>query len=171
MLDLCFKFQYISPLICFQWFQVTKISPTKLYDDNKTLAGFNLRRLLFQQNQYDYVRNLVESVYKMFMEKAISPTIDSTFAFEDIADAMQKLHERRNVGKVILDPTAEPKPRPVEEEKEGKGKRKSSAKDDKKSAATGSDSEKDKAAAATNGEANGEKEDSSKKAETKEESK
>ena len=30
-----------------------------------------------------------------------------------VAEAMQKMHDRKNVGKVILDPSLEPKPKPA----------------------------------------------------------
>lgn len=110
----------------------------KLYDENKTLAGFNLRHLLYQQNRHEYVRGVVEKVYKLFEEGKIKPIIDSTWAFEDIPEAMQKLHDRKNIGKVTLDPAMEPKPKPVEEETSKSGKRKSSSKD------KGDDKDKDK---------------------------
>lgn len=93
-----------------------KVSPIKLYDENKSIAGFNLRKLLFNQDNHEYVRTLVETVFKLWEKKKIHPIIDSIFAFEDVADAMQKMHDRRNVGKIILDPAAEAKPKPVPEE-------------------------------------------------------
>lgn len=85
----------------------------KLYDENKSISGFNLRKLLFVQDNHEYVRGLVETVFKLWEKKKIHPIIDSVFAFEDVADAMQKMHDRRNVGKIILDPAAEPKPKPI----------------------------------------------------------
>jgi hypothetical protein len=36
------------------------------------------------------------------------------WAFEDVGEAMQKLCDRKNVGKVVLDPTAEPRPKSPE---------------------------------------------------------
>jgi hypothetical protein len=105
------------------WWQVDKISPMKLYDENRTVSGFNLRRLLYQQDEHAYVRKLVEKVYKLYEDKTISSVIDSTWAFEDVAEAMQKMHDRKNLGKIILDPAQEPKPRPPEEETV-KGKKK-----------------------------------------------
>lgn len=105
-----------------------KISPMKLYDENRSVSGFNLRRLLYQQDQHKYVRSVVETVYKLWAKKTIQPVIDSTWAFEDIAEAMQKMHDRKNLGKIILDPAQEPKPRPPEEENV-KGKKKNAGKE------------------------------------------
>ena len=93
-----------------------KFSPLKLFDENKTISGFNLRKLLFQQDQHEYVRSLVDKIFELWRKKQIQPIIDSCWAFEDIPDAMQKMHDRRNVGKITIDPAMEPKPKPVEEE-------------------------------------------------------
>ena len=101
----------------------------KLFDENKTLSGFNLRQLLYAQARDQYVRDIVDRIYKLYSEGQIKPTVDSTWAFEDIADAMQKMHDRKNVGKIVLDPSKEPIPRPPEEVVEKK--RKFSAKSSK----------------------------------------
>lgn len=62
-----------------------KISPLKLFDDNKTLIGFNLRRLLFHQNQSDYVSNIFDKVIGLWKDGKVKPVIDSTWAFEDVS--------------------------------------------------------------------------------------
>jgi len=111
------------------WWQVDKVSPMKLFDENKSLSGFNLRQLLYQQGRDDYVRDIVDKVYKLYSEGQIKPTIDSSWAFEDIPEAMQKLHDRKNIGKIVLDPSLEPIPKPPEEVVEKK--RKGSAKEPK----------------------------------------
>ncbi|KAK6178340.1 hypothetical protein SNE40_013139 [Patella caerulea] len=94
------------------WWQVDKVSPIKLFDENKVIGGFQLRRLLFQQGQDMYVRDIMNKLMKLYKDKQIKPTIDSAWAFEDAGDAMQKIQDRKNIGKIILDPTAQPKPRP-----------------------------------------------------------
>jgi len=106
------------------WWQVDRINPIKLYDDNKTISGFNLRHLLFQQGQHDYIAQKVKTIFALFKASKISPVVDSTWAYEDIAEAMQKMHDRKNVGKLLLDPAKEPKPRPAEPEKPAKESKK-----------------------------------------------
>lgn len=142
------------------WWQVDKVSPIKLFDENKTLAGFNLRHLLYQQSGADYVRNIVERVFKLWSDGKIKPAIDSTWAFEDVAEAMQKMHDRKNIGKLILDPAQEPKPKPATPAK-GKAKDKKQASEDKEKKAESGDDKKEEgkeegAAAATNGGTEGE---------------
>jgi len=128
------------------WWHVEKIKPTKLVEENRTISGFSLRQLLFQQNAHDQVREVVQKVYQLHAQGVLKPVVDSKHAFEDIADAMQRLHERKNFGKVILDPAQAPKPKAVEEEGTGKKRRFSSKGDEKKKDKT------EKAANVVNGE-------------------
>ncbi|CAM1308323.1 VAT1L (predicted) [Pycnogonum litorale] len=95
------------------WWQVDKVNPIKLYDENKTISGFNLRHLLYIQGCHDYVRDVVDKVFKLWKDGKIKANIDSTWAFEDVPEAMQKMHDRKNVGKITLDPAMEPKPKPA----------------------------------------------------------
>ncbi|XP_015920845.1 synaptic vesicle membrane protein VAT-1 homolog-like [Parasteatoda tepidariorum] len=110
------------------WWQVSKLKPLKLFDENRSVSGFHLRHLLYKQNGHDYVKGVVERIFKLYLDGQIKPVIDSTYAFEDIPEGMQKLHERNNIGKITIDPSMEPKPKPVVESK----KRKDSMKADKK---------------------------------------
>ncbi|KAL0278671.1 UNVERIFIED_CONTAM: hypothetical protein PYX00_000424 [Menopon gallinae] len=95
------------------WWQVDKVSPIKLFYENKNICGFNLRHLLYQQNGAAYVKEIVKKVFDLWKSNKIKPVIDSTWAWEDIPEAMQKLHDRKNIGKLILDPSLEPKPKPA----------------------------------------------------------
>uniref|UniRef100_A0A336KDY2 CSON006524 protein n=1 Tax=Culicoides sonorensis TaxID=179676 RepID=A0A336KDY2_CULSO len=110
------------------WWQVDKVSPIKLFDENKTLSGFNLRHLLYQQNQSEYVRSCVDKVFDLWRDGKIKPVVDSSYALEDVSEAMQKMHDRKNVGKMVLDPAMEPKPKPATP---AKAKNKKQASEDK----------------------------------------
>lgn len=67
-----------------QWWQVDKVSPLKLFDENRTLSGFNLRRLMFQQGGTEFVNKAVQNVFTLFQEQKIKPLLDSTWALEDV---------------------------------------------------------------------------------------
>lgn len=103
-----------------------------MFDENKTLAGFNLRHLLYQQNESDYVKAVAEKVFALHKDGKIKPIVDSAYALEDVAEAMQKLHDHKNVGKVVLDPALEPKPKPATPAKSKNKKQASEDKADKK---------------------------------------
>lgn len=112
------------------WWQVDKVSPLKLFDENRSLAGFNLRHLMYQQNGAAHVAETVNKVFQLFQDGKIKPLLDSTWALEDVVEAMQKMHDRKNVGKMILDPSLEPKPKPATPAK-GKDKKKQSSEEKK----------------------------------------
>ncbi|GLG97849.1 Enoyl-[acyl-carrier-protein] reductase, mitochondrial [Gryllus bimaculatus] len=113
----------------FQWWQVDKVSPIKLFEESKSIGGFNLRHLMYQQNGAPYVQGIVSKVFDLWKEGKIKPVVDSTWALEDVPEAMQKMHDRKNIGKIVLDPNMEPKPKPATP---AKGKAKGGDKDDKK---------------------------------------
>ncbi|XP_059054894.1 synaptic vesicle membrane protein VAT-1 homolog-like isoform X2 [Achroia grisella] len=110
------------------WWQVDKVSPVKLFVENKSLAGLNLRHLLFH-GRADYVRRAVDRVFTLWSEGKVKPLIDSTWALEDVVEAMQKMHDRKNIGKLVLDPSLEPKPKPATPAKGKSGKEKKPAKE------------------------------------------
>lgn len=114
------------------WWQVDKVSPIKLFDENKTLGGFNLRHFLHHQNGSDVIHSVYEKVIALWKKGTIKPVIDSTWALEDVHEGMQKMHERKNVGKIILDPSLEPKPKPATPAKEKGKKEKEKEKEEKK---------------------------------------
>ncbi|XP_061720363.1 synaptic vesicle membrane protein VAT-1 homolog-like isoform X2 [Cydia pomonella] len=120
------------------WWQVDKVSPIKLFDENKSLAGLNLRHLLFQHGRAEYVRRAVDAVFQLWLDGKVKPLVDSTWALEDVGEAMQKMHDRKNIGKLVLDPSLEPKPKPATPAKEKKSGK------DKKPAKESSEEKKDK---------------------------
>ena len=74
-----------GPFFVFQWWQVDKISPIKLYDENKTISGFQLRHLAFQQGQHQYIRGVMNKLLQLYSQGKIQPVVDSSWAFEDVS--------------------------------------------------------------------------------------
>lgn len=100
---------------------------------------------MYQQGGTDYVQRAVQKVFALYQEGKIRPMIDSTWALEDVAEAMQKMHDRKNIGKIVLDPSLEPKPKPATPAK-GKNKedKKKQASEEKKDNEDKKEDEKDK---------------------------
>ncbi|KAF7260448.1 hypothetical protein EG68_02175 [Paragonimus skrjabini miyazakii] len=103
-----------------QWFQMERISPLRLHEENRILGGFSLKQLLFSRTQLtsgstspnvavDLVRETWTELTRLVNSKSITPLVDSEWSFEEVKDAMVRLQERRNVGKVVLLPKATPK--------------------------------------------------------------
>ena len=51
----------------------------------------------------DLMRREIEILVEMLNKKEIIPIIDKVFHFEDVANAHQYIHDRKNRGKVLLD--------------------------------------------------------------------
>lgn len=66
------------------------MSPIKLFDENKTLSGLNLRHLLYQQSGAPYAKRIMESVFALWKEGKIKPVVDSTWALEDVSFCQDK---------------------------------------------------------------------------------
>jgi len=83
------------------FFKVPKYSPMKLMDDNKGVAGVNVGHLWDHQ---DLLVGELKSLLALYEQKKIKPVIDSTYKFEQAAEAQRRMSERRNVGKIVLVP-------------------------------------------------------------------
>ncbi len=64
-----------------------KISPIKLFDENKTVSGFSVRTLLFRQGRHELARDIVHRLFQMYNDGKIRPKIDSAWAFEDVRES------------------------------------------------------------------------------------
>ncbi|CAK9297565.1 unnamed protein product [Gordionus sp. m RMFG-2023] len=95
------------------WWHVDKINPTKFMEDNLSLTGINFRKLFFafpaEQGDRPIVllRGIMKQLIEWYNHHKIKPIIDSIWAFDELPEAMHKLHNRKNIGTVILDPTRE----------------------------------------------------------------
>ncbi|GAA6233695.1 synaptic vesicle membrane protein VAT-1 homolog-like [Lates japonicus] len=92
------------------WWQVEKVNPIKLYEENKVIAGFSLLNLLFKQGRCSLVRSVMDKLLNLYEQKKIKPVVDSLWALEEVKEAMQRIHDRGNIGKLILDVEKSPTP-------------------------------------------------------------
>jgi len=84
------------------WTQVERVSPLKLFEENKAISGLHLRHLLKQSPQL--VQKAMDLVWNMMADGTIEPITDSTFHYETVTLGMQRLHDRKNIGKVLISP-------------------------------------------------------------------
>ena len=76
-------------------------TPLGLMNDNRGVAGVNMGHLW---SELDMLRATMVELVALYDTGAVRPTIDSTFPFDRAADAHTRLHDRKNVGKVLLVP-------------------------------------------------------------------
>uniref|UniRef100_UPI00358FB498 synaptic vesicle membrane protein VAT-1 homolog-like n=1 Tax=Myxine glutinosa TaxID=7769 RepID=UPI00358FB498 len=92
------------------WWQVEKVNPLRLYEENKCLAGFQLLPLLSRPDGARRVRDTMARLTHLYSKGVIRPRIDSVWALEEVKEAMQRIHDRGNVGKILLEPEKAPIP-------------------------------------------------------------
>ncbi|XP_054454517.1 synaptic vesicle membrane protein VAT-1 homolog [Anoplopoma fimbria] len=90
------------------WYNQLSLSTLKLMQSNKAVCGFHLGYIPDEE----LIGRAMFKLLELYRQGKIKPRIDSSYHFEDVTDAMKRMHERQNIGKVILLP--EPK---KEEEK------------------------------------------------------
>ncbi|CAF1171437.1 unnamed protein product [Rotaria magnacalcarata] len=103
------------------WWQNDKISCLRLFQDSKSIHGFNLIQLL-QYGSNDtrrYLSDIMHKVFLLYKEGKIKPVVDSVFTFEDVNSALGKLIERKNIGKVVIEPFVNAKAEKVKKVKAG----------------------------------------------------
>ncbi|KAM4536159.1 synaptic vesicle membrane protein VAT-1 homolog [Fundulus diaphanus] len=105
------------------WYHQFSIHTLSLIQGNKSVCGFHLGYL---DGEMELLTQAMNTILDLYKQGKVKPRIDSTWHLEQVGDAMRKMQERNNIGKVIL--TTEPMP---EEEKKEEAK-KEDKKDDKK---------------------------------------
>jgi len=88
------------------WWQNDKISCLRLFQESKSIHGFNLVQLLQHGSNETrrYLSDIMHKVFILYKEGKIKPVVDSVFTFEEINEALGKLVERKNIGKVVIEP-------------------------------------------------------------------
>ncbi|KAF7642156.1 hypothetical protein LDENG_00263350 [Lucifuga dentata] len=85
------------------WYNQLSVNSQKLMQANKAVGGFHLGYI----NDEELISSTMATLLQLYNQGKIKPRIDSCYHFEEVGDAMRRMHERQNIGKVILLP--EPK--------------------------------------------------------------
>ncbi|KAM3591614.1 uncharacterized protein V6R79_004818 [Siganus canaliculatus] len=85
------------------WYNQLSLNTMKLMQANKAICGFHLGHITDEE----LIRRTMLELLELYRQGKIKPHIDSCYHFEEVVDAMRRMHERQNIGKVILLP--EPK--------------------------------------------------------------
>ncbi|XP_077978057.1 synaptic vesicle membrane protein VAT-1 homolog isoform X2 [Glandiceps talaboti] len=83
------------------WFRIPSFQGMNMMKDNRAVCGFHLGML---KNEKELISEAVHVLVQMFLDGKVKPHIDSVFPFEKVGEAMKRMHDRKNVGKIILVP-------------------------------------------------------------------
>jgi NADPH:quinone reductase-like Zn-dependent oxidoreductase len=87
--------------VAMNFFKIPKFSPMALMDQNRAVAGVNMGHLW---REVELLTGEMRDLLQLYREGKIKPTVDSVFKFADAPSAHRRMHERKNVGKVVLVP-------------------------------------------------------------------
>ncbi|KAL6094978.1 vat1 [Pungitius sinensis] len=82
------------------WYNQLSLNTLKLMQVNKSVGGFHLGYLTDEE----LISRTMIKLLELYGQGKIKPRIDSCYHFEEVTDAMRRMHERQNIGKVILLP-------------------------------------------------------------------
>ncbi|NXC46092.1 VAT1 protein, partial [Penelope pileata] len=85
------------------WWNQFSINAIQLLHHNKAVCGYDLGNM---DEETELIKGVVVKLINLYNQGKIKPKIDSIWPFDQVADAMRHMQEKKNVGKVILVPEA-----------------------------------------------------------------
>jgi synaptic vesicle membrane protein VAT-1 len=79
--------------------QTPRFHPLKLMSQNLTVIGVSLGKM---ESRGALLHREMDEVFRLYTDGKIKPVISKIFRLEDAAAAHQYIHDRKNIGKVIL---------------------------------------------------------------------
>lgn len=91
-------FAVLRNLLAVPWL---RINPINLMHENKSVCGVNMGRMWHESER---VTGWLDELLALWSEGVLRPQVHATVPFSDAAAAHQIIHDRANVGKVVLVP-------------------------------------------------------------------
>ncbi|XP_037112472.1 synaptic vesicle membrane protein VAT-1 homolog [Syngnathus acus] len=148
------------------WYHQFSIHTLNLIQSNKSVCGFHLGYL---DGETELIGQALHTVLDLYKQGKVKPRIDSTWHLEQVGDAMRKMQERNNIGKVVL--ITEPMPEEEKKEEEAPAAADKKKEDKKKEDKKKDDKKKDDGKKEEKKKEEAKKEEEEKKEEAKKEEK
>ncbi|XP_053119722.1 synaptic vesicle membrane protein VAT-1 homolog [Hemicordylus capensis] len=88
------------------WWNQFSINALQLLGHNKAVCGYYLGGL---EEETELITGVVTKLIALYNQGKIKPKVDSVWSFDQVVDAMKRMQEKKNIGKVVLVPKAPPK--------------------------------------------------------------
>ncbi|XP_054848436.1 synaptic vesicle membrane protein VAT-1 homolog [Eublepharis macularius] len=85
------------------WWNQFSINALQLLHLNKAVCGYHLGYL---DEEVELISSVVTKLIALYSQGKIKPKVDSVWPFEQVVDAMKRMQEKKNIGKVVLVPEA-----------------------------------------------------------------
>ncbi len=90
------------------WYKCFSTNSLSICSNNKSIAGYHLGYLLKDLDSTEAIASYtINELFRLYNEGALKPKIDNIYPFSKTGEAMQRMHNRQNVGKVLLEPDHE----------------------------------------------------------------
>jgi synaptic vesicle membrane protein VAT-1 len=89
------------------WWKRLTMNSIDIITHNKSISGYHLGYLLGNSLVSEQMKDDINALLRMYNDGKIKIQIDSVFKFSDIGKAMNRMHSRLNIGKIILKPNCE----------------------------------------------------------------
>jgi NADPH:quinone reductase-like Zn-dependent oxidoreductase len=83
------------------YMSVRSYNPLFMLGDNRSACGYHLGHMFADTEVYTPV---VQELIRLFEAGKIKPVVDTVWSFEEVGKAMSRMHDRLNVGKVVITP-------------------------------------------------------------------
>ncbi|XP_036408561.1 synaptic vesicle membrane protein VAT-1 homolog [Megalops cyprinoides] len=111
------------------WYNQFSINALSLMHANKSVCGYHLGYL---DGEFELISQVMAKLLELYNQGKVKPRVDSTWHFEQVGDAMRRMQERNNIGKVILLPEPKKEEPKIEEEKTEEKKEEPKKEEEKK---------------------------------------
>uniref|UniRef100_A0A493TWS2 Vesicle amine transport 1 like n=2 Tax=Anas TaxID=8835 RepID=A0A493TWS2_ANAPP len=78
--------------------------------ETKSFFSFAKSWWQVEKNRGGLIKGVMDKLLNLYNNKKIKPVVDSLWALEEVKEAMQRIHDRGNIGKLILDVEKAPTP-------------------------------------------------------------
>jgi len=89
------------------WWKCLSVNSMEIMSENKSVSGYHLGVLAKNPAFIKTVTEDINTLIGLYEQGKIKIVIDSTYGFSKIGEAMKRMHQRLNVGKIILKPDSE----------------------------------------------------------------
>ncbi len=89
------------------WWKCLSVNSMEIMNENKSVSGYHLGVLAKNPAFVKTVTQDINTLIGLYEQGKIKIVIDSTYSFSKIGEAMKRMHQRLNVGKIILKPDSE----------------------------------------------------------------
>ena len=89
------------------WWKCLSINSLDIISENKSISGYHLGYLTDKPAAMKKTWEDIQTLLNFYQDGKIKIKVDKIYPYSKVGEAMKRLHERKNLGKVLLKPDSE----------------------------------------------------------------